>query len=142
MPRDPMPTPDPVPRAAPGTLSRVEGALVETIRAAHPLFEITDLTGVLGRAAFLRALLVAMAGLSAGRVMDLLVFGAGGEAVPAFFVVVVAAVLVMSAPALCARRLRDAGASRWSALLILLPVIGWAVLAMRLGRATRDPDLR
>jgi uncharacterized membrane protein YhaH (DUF805 family) len=102
----------------------VEGAA----RIMRPLFKAGDFTGREDRGAFLAAMVTALALLLAGRTMDLLIFDALPGIAPLFFAAVVGLGLILTLPALCIRRLHDAGTSGWLILLALVPVIGWLAL--------------
>lgn len=117
--------------------SLVEAALTGLCRAARPLCQPTRFTGRLGRKRFGAALLVASAVLILARTVDLLVFGSIPGEVPAFFVLGAAAMIALPVPALCTRRLRDAGAGARALLLALVPGLGWIALILLLCRGFR-----
>lgn len=107
--------------------------------AAAPLLAVTDLTGRVARPAFARAALLALAAVATGWAMDRLVFGAIPGRTPPYFAALAALAVAPALPALTVRRLNDTGRSgRW-ALLVLVPVAGWAVLAWLLTRPGTRP---
>lgn len=109
--------------------SLVEHALRALAYGATPLFGFANATGRLDRQRFLSALLAAAGLILTAYAMDWFLFGTVRFTDPDFFPIVAGAALAVRLPILGVRRLRDTGRSGWLTLALLVPVVGWLLLA-------------